>query len=183
MCIPVSLVRAQFFCSLSLSILVLFGLSISKESNRKNESRCVVVHFFPLRADCFLPLVQRDLWRICWLERFRAKSDSYLISILYCCYYLSSSSNFCMASTWATYAQAHICVGLYQYKGFCTFEQDKTRNPTTMIHGTEVYCVTLIVVISLKSTMARKNFFCLQTTLIILGLESFTGVRLKNAKT
>lgn len=106
------------FFALSLSILVLFGLSISKESNRKNESRCVVVHFFPLRADCFLPLVQRDLWRICWLERFRAKSDSYLISILYCCYYLSSSSNFCMASTWATYAQAHICVGLYQYKGF-----------------------------------------------------------------
>lgn len=65
-----------FFCS---SDVILSALRNSRAKKRQKDIWCC--SFFSLQADCFLPLVQRDLWRICWLGRFKQTNDSYLISI------------------------------------------------------------------------------------------------------
>lgn len=84
---------------------------------RQKES---TLFFFPLRADCFLPLVQRDLWRICWLSIvLEHKSDSYLISI---CIFCSIYSYYLRLIRWtrvyhcSTLMLTHMMLGSHNFK-------------------------------------------------------------------
>lgn len=71
---PIMQFTLSSFIRLSIRMVSIYSISLCIAMNSfftlRSNSRCVYVLFLLSHwVDCFLPLVQRDLWRICWLYR------------------------------------------------------------------------------------------------------------------